>query len=129
MKKARVLLIIMVLSLLFVSWQGLTDHKLLKPKTKTHLISEVIQSNAWLLGTEPARSAASASVFSLTSCNQEFPDNGEFITHPGRGSQGVNVSALQTSLGMQTYGFTNQYFSMGYHTADDFIITDTRAGR
>ena len=126
MRKSKVLLIILAASLLIASLAGIKGPRVAKAEDENPPDSELIQSNAWLLGTEPARSVASASIFSLSSCNQEFWDNGEFITHPGGGHQGVNVSALQTTLGMQTYGFTNQYFSMGYHTADDFIITDTR---
>jgi len=119
MKKAKVFLIIIVISLFSVSLLGLKGPQVAKAEDENPPDSELIQQNAWLLGTEPAQSASSATVFSLSGCNQEFWDNGEFITHPGGGYQGANVSALQTALGMQTYGFTNQYFSTGYHTADD----------
>jgi hypothetical protein len=48
-------------------------------------------------------------------------DNGPLITHPGGGYNGANASALQTALGLSTYGF-GQQFSYGYRMADDFVI-------
>jgi uncharacterized repeat protein (TIGR01451 family) len=48
-------------------------------------------------------------------------DNGPFVTHPGGGFGGADASALQTALGMITYGFGHQYL-LGYHVADDFTI-------
>ena len=50
-------------------------------------------------------------------------DNGPLVTHPGGGYGGADASALQTALGMNTYGFGHQ-FSYGYRMADDFQITD-----
>ena len=126
MRKLKVFSITLVISLVFVAMAGFYGLQTAKAEDENPPNSELIQENAWLLGTEPRNSTAGSSAFSLTSCNQEFWDNGEFITNPGGAYQGVNGSALQTALGMQTYGFTNQYFSMGYHTADDFVITDTR---
>jgi len=48
-------------------------------------------------------------------------DNGPLVTHPGGGAGGLDASALQTGLGMGTYGFGHQ-FGLGYHIADDFIV-------
>ncbi|MBE0411712.1 MAG: hypothetical protein IBX69_18450, partial [Anaerolineales bacterium] len=50
-------------------------------------------------------------------------DNGPLVTHPGGGYNGHDASALQTALGLNTYGFGNQ-FALGYRMADDFEITD-----
>jgi hypothetical protein len=49
-------------------------------------------------------------------------DNGPLVTHPGGGYNGADASALQSALGMNTYGFGNQ-FPLGYRMADDFAIT------
>ena len=50
-------------------------------------------------------------------------DNGPLITHPGGGFGGADASALQTGLGMGTYGFGNQV-SAGNTIADDVVIND-----
>jgi len=50
-------------------------------------------------------------------------DNGPQVTHPGGGFGGADASALQTALGLNTYGFGNQFLN-GYRMADDFEITD-----
>ena len=50
-------------------------------------------------------------------------DNGPMVTHPGGGGGGADASALQTALGMGTYGFGAQ-LSAGNRVADDFTITD-----
>ena len=50
-------------------------------------------------------------------------DNGPLVTHPGGGSGGADASALQTALGLNTYGFGHQ-FDLGYWIADDFEVTD-----
>lgn len=50
-------------------------------------------------------------------------DNCPFITHPGGGYGGADASALQTTLGMGTYGFGHQLY-YGYRVADDFEIID-----
>jgi len=50
-------------------------------------------------------------------------DNGPLVTHPGGGYNGADASALQSALGMNTYGFGNQYTN-GYRMADDFTISD-----
>ncbi len=47
-------------------------------------------------------------------------DNGPVVSHPGACS-GVDASRLQDNLGMNTYGFGNQ-FANGYRMADDFVI-------
>ncbi|MBI4917884.1 MAG: hypothetical protein HY825_18745 [Acidobacteria bacterium] len=48
-------------------------------------------------------------------------DNGPLVTHPGGGAGGADVSALQTALGMTTYGAGNQV-SAGNRVADDFTV-------
>ncbi|MFU8771589.1 MAG: choice-of-anchor J domain-containing protein [Anaerolineales bacterium] len=50
-------------------------------------------------------------------------DNGPQVTHPGGGYNGHAASALQSAIGLNTYGFGNQ-FALGYRMADDFEITD-----
>ncbi len=50
-------------------------------------------------------------------------DNGPLITHPGGGSGGADASALQSALGMITYGFGHQLLNNN-RVADDFTITD-----
>jgi hypothetical protein len=52
--------------------------------------------------------------------------SGPLVTHPGAGSGGADASALQTGLGMGTYGFGNQY-SVGYRMADDFVVVGVGA--
>ena len=49
-------------------------------------------------------------------------DNGPLVTHPGGGAGGADASALQTALGMTTYGFGAQ-LTAGNRVADDFTIT------
>ncbi|HOC42238.1 MAG TPA: hypothetical protein PKJ99_04385 [Thermoanaerobaculales bacterium] len=51
-------------------------------------------------------------------------DNGPLVTHPGGGAGGADASALQTALGMNTYGAGAQ-FSAGNRVADDFTVTDS----
>jgi hypothetical protein len=51
-------------------------------------------------------------------------DNGPLVTHPGGGAGGADASALQTGLGMGTYGFGHA-LSSGYRVADDFSFSDT----
>ncbi len=48
-------------------------------------------------------------------------DNGLLVTHPGGGFGGADASALQTALGLNTYGFGAQV-SNGNRVADDFTI-------
>jgi hypothetical protein len=48
-------------------------------------------------------------------------DNGPLVTHPGQGAGGMDASALQTGLGMGTYGFGAQ-LSAGNRVADDFVV-------
>ncbi len=49
-------------------------------------------------------------------------DNGPLVTHPGGGAGGADASALQTAIGLNTYGFGNQV-SAGNRVADDFTVT------
>ncbi len=48
-------------------------------------------------------------------------DNGPLVTGPGAGAGGADVSALQTALGMNTYGFGAQY-TIPNRMADDFTV-------
>jgi hypothetical protein len=48
-------------------------------------------------------------------------DNGPLVTHPGGGAGGADASALQTGLGMGTYGFGAQ-LSAGNRVADDLVV-------
>ncbi len=61
----------------------------------------------------------------LTSQNLLW-NNGSFITHPGAGFGGSDVSALQSNLGMTSYGpNANHNSSAGnyFYLADDFEVT------
>ncbi len=49
-------------------------------------------------------------------------DNGPLVTHPGGGAGGADASAVQTALGMSTYGAGHQ-LSAGNRIADDFTVT------
>jgi len=49
-------------------------------------------------------------------------DNGPLTTHPGGGFGGADASALQTALGMGTYGYGHQ-ITAGLSIADDFTIS------
>jgi hypothetical protein len=48
-------------------------------------------------------------------------DNGPLVTNPGGGAGGNDASALQTALGMNSYGL-GQALSSGYRIADDFTV-------
>jgi uncharacterized repeat protein (TIGR01451 family) len=48
-------------------------------------------------------------------------DNGSLITNPGAGAGGADVSALQTALGLGTFGFGHQALN-GNRVADDFVV-------
>jgi len=48
-------------------------------------------------------------------------DNGSLVTHPGGGFGGANASALQTALGMGTFGYGHQ-ISANNRVADDFTV-------
>jgi|GEM_PF-1634623 len=48
-------------------------------------------------------------------------DNGPLITHPTGGASGAAASALQTALGMSTYGFGHNQ-AISYSVADDFVV-------
>ncbi|MHB8790315.1 MAG: hypothetical protein ACYDBT_10590 [Desulfobulbaceae bacterium] len=50
-------------------------------------------------------------------------DNGPLVNSPGTGVGGADESVLQTSLGMNTLGFGDQYL-IGNRMADDFEVTD-----
>jgi hypothetical protein len=48
-------------------------------------------------------------------------DNGPLVTHPGGGFGGTDASAVQTGLGMNTYGFGHQVDQDNW-IADDFTV-------
>jgi hypothetical protein len=48
-------------------------------------------------------------------------DNGPLVTNPGAGPGGSDISAVQTSLGLSTFGFGHQV-SFNYWVADDFTV-------
>ena len=48
-------------------------------------------------------------------------DNGPLTTHPGGGAGGANASALQTVLGLGTYGVGHQLLNLN-RVADDFTV-------
>ncbi len=50
-------------------------------------------------------------------------DNGPLVTHPLGGYDLMDASVLDTSLGLDLYGFGNQYV-IGYRMADEFEVTD-----
>jgi len=50
-------------------------------------------------------------------------DNGPLVNAPGGGNSGYDASVLQTSLGMNTFGFGHQVVN-GYRMADDFEVSD-----
>jgi len=50
-------------------------------------------------------------------------DNGPLVTTPGGGAGGVDISELQTGLGMGTYGFGFQSATPN-RIADDFTVSD-----
>lgn len=58
----------------------------------------------------------------VTADQQILYDNGPLVNSPGTGVGGADESVLQTSLGMNTLGFGNQ-FTNGYRMADDFEVT------
>jgi hypothetical protein len=62
--------------------------------------------------------------FSIPSrCDDVLHNNGPLVTHPGGGFNGADASALQTALGMSSFGFGVQY-SLGYRMADDFVVSN-----
>ena len=48
-------------------------------------------------------------------------NSGPFVTHPGGGAGGADASALQTALGMGTFGFTASA-ATPFRIADDFTV-------
>jgi uncharacterized repeat protein (TIGR02543 family) len=49
-------------------------------------------------------------------------NNGPLTTNPGSGAGGADASALQTSLGLTSYG-AGHALSSGYRVADDFVVS------
>lgn len=49
-------------------------------------------------------------------------DNGPLITHPGGGAGGADASALETAIGLSTYGFGHA-LATGFRVADEFTVT------
>jgi hypothetical protein len=62
-----------------------------------------------------------APMTALRAADVQLFDNGPFVTHPGGGAGGADASALQTALGLGTYGHGWQ-FGLGYRIADDFTV-------
>jgi|GEM_PF-806865 len=58
---------------------------------------------------------------SIQACNTLLWDNGPLITHPGGGYNGSDLSVLQSSLGLNTYGFGVNH-NIGQWLAEDFMI-------
>jgi len=67
----------------------------------------------------PAAATAPATVWKAPA--DVLYDNGPLVTHPGAGAGGADASALQTALGLTTYGAGNQ-LSAGNRVADDFTV-------
>jgi hypothetical protein len=51
-------------------------------------------------------------------------ENGSFITHPGAGAAGGDVSAVQTGLGLSDFGF-NASSASSLRISDDFTVNGT----
>jgi hypothetical protein len=81
--------------------------------------SEVVGAQAPALGGAPSAIGLASKPYAPTAI---LFDNDPLVTHPGGGAGGADASALQTSLGMNTYGFGHQV-SSGYRVADDFVVT------
>lgn len=62
-------------------------------------------------------------VYDTTSIGSFGWDNGPLVTHPLGGYDLMDASVLDTSLGLDLYGFGNQYV-IGYRMADEFEVTD-----
>src|ERR1051326_760769 len=50
-------------------------------------------------------------------------NNGPYVTNPGAGQSGADVSLMQTTLSCQSYGFTCQGAPAAWRVADDFTVT------
>jgi len=48
-------------------------------------------------------------------------DNGPLVTHPGGGAGGADASAVETTIGLGTFGFGHAV-STGFRVADDFSV-------
>lgn len=73
----------------------------------------------------PSRLLVAVSAFALWAggaAQVVLYDNGPLITHPGEGVEGADVSALQSALGMTTYGHGAQ-LAANNRLADDFEVT------
>jgi hypothetical protein len=77
---------------------------------------------------QPVGSVHYTSYITSDPSRSELYNNGPFITHPGGGAGGKDASAVQTNLGMSTYGpNVNHNMSPGnyYYLADDFEVVGT----
>jgi subtilisin-like proprotein convertase family protein len=70
----------------------------------------------------PEQMAAAAPLSDWRAPDAVLYDNGPLVTHPGGGAGGADASALQTALGLTTYGAGNQ-MAAGNRVADDFTVT------
>ncbi len=74
------------------------------------------ESDGWIGSIPHGSQLAGSGIQSMVLYN-----NGPLVTHPSGGFNGADASALQTTLGFNLYGFSNQY-SSGFRLADDFTI-------
>lgn len=71
----------------------------------------------------PETPSAPATPSNWSAPEELLHDNGPMITHPGGGAGGADASALQSALGMNTYGIGHQAL-YDYRIADQFEVTD-----
>jgi hypothetical protein len=120
MKKINLLIFLVMLSLLFAIANADQEYttQLQSQKSKS-FASEVVEdisgqvSVNLLNGFRPDRILDPGLIY----------DNGPITNSPGTGVGGADESVLQTSLGMNNYGFGNQVYNNN-RLADDFIVTD-----
>ena len=70
----------------------------------------------------PEQAGAAAPLSAWRTPEAVLYDNGPLVTHPGAGAGGADVSAVQTAIGLGSWGFGNQ-LSAGNRIADDFTVT------
>ena len=66
--------------------------------------------------------AASAGLAPATLARPDLHNNGPFITHPGGGAGGADLSVLQTNLQNTSVGFSSQQTPGNFRLADDFTV-------
>jgi len=102
------------------SREDLKVHDTPRAKGDPALAAETVDSlpPEFIGATSPSEIALNSTLFAPTDV---IWDNGPLVTHPGSGAGGNDASALQTTLGLGTYGFGHQY-ALGSRVADDFVI-------